>query len=477
MMIGHSFEKFVERSNYIRGTDFPNENFEYLISAATITDADARYFEKRTNSYFGRLKYNYDNRYLLTFTARYDGSSKFGPNNRYGFFPAVSLGWRISEEAFFDVGAISDFKLRASYGLTGNDGIPAFSYQALYTGGANYNAEPGIRPSQLPNPDLKWETTSQLNFGLDLGFLKDRILFNADVYAKQTTDLLLDRAISGTSGYTFITANIGELRNMGIELGITTENIRSEKFSWQSMLNWSMNKNEITKLYNGQPILDVGRGNNSFIEGEPLSVFYGYESLGVDPSTGDIVFKDLDGNGEITSADRTIIGDPNPDFIGGFNNVLNYGQFTLSFFLQFSYGNDIFNGSRIYIESLKGEDNQLQVVEERWRQPGDRTTIPRATMTDPNNNNRESSRFVEDGSYLRFKEVSLSYTFKKELLDRWGMTNLKLYVTSRNLLTFTGYSGMDPEVNYAGDDILRMGTDFFTYPQARSFIFGISVGI
>jgi TonB-linked SusC/RagA family outer membrane protein len=476
-MIGHSFEKFVERSNYIRGTDFPNENFEYLVSAANITDAENRYFEKRTNSFFGRFKYNYDNRYLFAFTARYDGSSKFGPNNKYGFFPAFSVAWRISEEAFFKVNAISDFKIRASYGLTGNDGIPAFSYLGLYTAGANYNNEPGIRPSQLPNPDLKWESTSQLNFGLDMGFLKDRITFNADVYAKKTTDLLLDRPISATSGYTFITANIGELQNMGIEFGITTENIKKDRFSWRSTLNYSMNKNKVTKLYNGQPLLDIGRGNNSVIEGEPLGVFYGYVSQGVDPSTGDIVFQDIDGDGEITSADRTVIGDPNPDFIGGFNNILNYGQFSLTFFMQFSYGNDIFNGSRIYIESLKGEDNQLKIVEERWKQPGDRTTIPRATITDPNNNNRESSRFVENGSYLRFKEVSLSYNFTKTMTDRLRLQSLKVYVTARNLFTFTNYSGMDPEVNYAGDDILRLGTDFFTYPQARSIIFGISLGI
>lgn len=477
VMFGHSFEKFVERSDYIRGTDFPNENFEYLVSAATITDAEARYFEKRTNSLYGRLKYNFRNKYLFAFTARYDGSSKFGPNNKYGFFPAASFAWRISEEDFFDVEAITDFKFRVSYGLTGNDGIPAFSYQSLYTGGSNYNGEPGIRPSQLPNPDLKWETTSQLNFGLDMGFINDRIVVNADVYAKKTKDLLLDRPISGTSGYTFITANIGELQNMGVELGLTTDNLRREKFNWKSMLNFSINRNKVTKLYNGQPILDIGRGNNSLIEGQPISIFYGYVSRGVDPSTGDIVFEDLDGNGEINSSDRTVIGDPNPDFIGGFNNILSYGQFTFTFFLQYSYGNDIFNGSRIYIESLKGEDNQLKEVNDRWQNPGDRTTIPRATLTDPNNNNRESSRFVENGSYLRFKEVTLSYSFSREMLDRLHLSKLKLYITSRNLFTFTQYSGMDPEVNYAGDDILRMGTDFFTYPQARSFVFGINLGI
>ncbi|MEZ5198981.1 MAG: TonB-dependent receptor [Bacteroidales bacterium] len=476
-MLGYSFEKFVERSNFIRGTDFPNENFQYLVSAANITDASSSYYEQRTNSFFGRFKYNYNNRYLFAFTARYDGSSKFGPNNKYGLFPAASVAWRISEEAFFNVDAISDFKFRASYGLTGNDGIPSFSYMGLYTGSANYNNEPGIRPSQLPNPDLKWESTSQLNFGLDMAFLKDRIIFNTDVYAKKTKDLLLDRPISGTSGFTYITANIGELQNMGFELGLTTDNIKKSHFNWKSVLNYSMNRNKVTKLYNGQPLLDIGRGNNSVIEGQPLGVFYGYESLGVDPSTGDIVFKDINGDGEITSEDRDVIGDPNPDFIGGFNNILTYKQFTFTFFMQFTYGNDIFNGSRIYIESLKGEDNQLKIVDERWQQPGDRTNIPRATLTDPNNNNRESSRFIEDGSYLRFKEVSLSYTFAKHLTDKLHIASLKVYFTSRNLFTFTNYSGMDPEVNYAGDDILRLGTDFFTYPQARSFIFGISLGI
>ena len=189
------------------------------------------------------------------------------------------------------------------------------------------------------------------------------------------------------------------------------------------------------------------------------------------------MFEDVNGDGKITADDRTKIGDPNPDFYGGFSNIFTYKQLTLNIFLQYSYGNDIYNGTRVYIEALKGDDNQLTTILDRWQNPGDVTDIPRATMTDPNNNNRTSSRFIEDGSYLRIKEVVLSYSFSDPLVKKMKLQNFKVFVSAYNLFTFTGYSGMDPEVNYAGNDNLRLGTDFFTYPQARKFIFGISLGI
>ncbi len=478
-LAGYSFEIFQRRNSFIRGVDFPNESFEYLAEAGTITDAYARAVNRGMNSYFGQIRYNFDYRYILSATARYDGSTKFSENNRYGFFPAVSAAWRVSEEAFFQNlnTPVNELRIRTSFGVTGNDGIPDFAYLALYGGGSNYLGQSGIYPVALPNPDLKWETTYQYNLGIDFGMWDDRVEVSFDYYNNQTKDLLFSRPVSMTSGFFSITSNIGELENKGIELSLKTVNYETQDFMWTSSFNFSRNRNKILSLYKDQPLDNIGRGSNSVRVGQPLGVFYGFNSLGVDPSTGDIVFEDINGDGVIDANDRTIIGDPNPDFTGGFTNNLSYGNFDLSVFLQFSYGNDIFNGTRIFIESMKGNDNQTTAVLDRWLEPGDETAIPRATGRDPNNNNRVSSRFIEDGSFLRVKNVSLSYNFDRRLVERAGMRSARVFVTAQNLFTFTNYSGMDPEVNYAGPANLILGTDFFTYPQARTISFGINLGL
>lgn len=478
-LVGYTFEQYQRRNQYIRGVDFPNEYFEYLNEAGTITDADARALNRGLNSYFGQVKYNYDFKYIFSASARYDGSSRFGDNYKYGFFPAASLAWRISEEDFFKNlnTPINEAKLRGGYGVTGNDGIPDFAYLALYGGGANYRGMSGIYPIALSNPDLKWETTYQYNVGVDIGLYDDRIELVFDYYNNYTKDLLFSRPISMTSGYYSITSNIGELENKGIEFSINTVIITNENFEWTSSFNISRNRNKVLSLYNDQPLDNLGRGSNSVRIGEPIGVFYGYRSLGVDPSTGDIVFDDINDDGVINAEDRTIIGDPNPDFFGGFTNAFSYKNISLNIFLQYSYGNDIFNGTRIYIESMKGSDNQTTAVLDRWTEPGDETSIPRATENDPNNNNRISSRFIEDGSYLRIKNVTLSYNIDKKYLDRVGVRNVRIYFTGQNLWTFTNYSGMDPEVNYAGPADVVMGTDFFTHPQVRAFSVGINLGL
>lgn len=475
MMLGYSFERYQRRSTYMRGQDFPSEKFQYITSAASITEASANALNRGLNSWFGQVRYNYAYKYLITLSARADGSSKFGENNRYGFFPSLSLAWRVSEEAFFsNFQSVSDLKLRVSYGLTGNDGIPDFSSIGLFSGGANYGGAPGLYPAQLPNPDLKWEQTAQFNAGLDLGLWKNRLVLTLDAYHKNTTDLLLSKPIPGSSGFTSITSNVGEMENMGFELSLTTDNLRGA-LSWFTTLNFSMNKNRVTRLYNDQPIDNIGRGGNRIEVGEPLGIFYNWHSLGVDPTTGDLVFEDVNGDGVITTEDRVKIGNPHPDFIGGLNNELKYKNLSLSVFLQFSYGNDIFNGTRRYIESMKGADNQTIAILERWQAPGDETTMPRASISDPNANDRMSSRFIEDGSYLRVKHLRLAYDLKT-LPESFGeFTKVEFYLAAQNLLTLTSYTGMDPEVNYAGQDNVRMGTDFFTYPQARTIMLGINV--
>lgn len=480
-LAGYSFEMFKRRNQYAEGIDFPGAYFQYLLDAGTIRLAEARATDRGINSYFGQLKYNYDYKYIISLSGRFDGSSKFGTNNRYGFFPAASLAWRLSEVAFFqDMNLpVNEFRLRTSYGLTGNDGIPDFAFMDLYSGRANYLSRPGIAPSGMSNNLLKWETTTQFNIGADIEFFKERIALAFDYYYNVTSDLLFNRPISLTSGFGSITTNIGELENKGLELSLNTVNIKTSIFQWESKFNLSHNKNEIVSLYKDQNLLDLDRYSPSaVIVGQPMSVFFGFRSLGVDPSTGDLVFDDVDGNSVINSNDRVVIGDPNPLFTGGFLNSLTYGQFDLSFFIQFSYGNDIFNATRIFTEAMTfADENQSVAILRRWQNLGDITDIPRADADNINSNNRISSRFVEDGSYARLKNLTLSYLMDKRLIERIGARSARIYVSGANLFTITNYSGMDPEVNYRGDSNLLRATDFFTYPQARTYTIGINLGL
>ena len=469
-LAGYSFEKYASRNTYIDGVDFPNENFQYIASAGTIRSASASALNRGLNSYFGQFKYNYIYKYIFALTMRTDGSSKFGENNRYGYFPAASLAWRVSEESFLKSSkVISDLKLRGSYGMTGNDGIGDFASLGLYGGGYNYGGQSGTAPIQLPNPDLKWETTVQTGFGFDLGLLKDRITLNVDFYFNNTKDLLLARPIPPSTGFTSITSNIGTLENKGVELVLNTVNIDRE-FKWTSSLNFSANRNKVTSLYEDQPIDDMGRGGNRVQVGEPIGIFYGYRCLGVDPTTGNLVYDDINKDGQITADDRTKTGDPNPDFMYGFTNVFSYKSFELSVFLQGTYGNDIYNGTMLYLGNLTAEDNQITKMLNRWKKPGDITDVPRV------GDQLTSSRFIEDGSFLRIKNVTLAYNFKKSQLEKVKIKSAKVFASIQNLYTFTEYSGMDPEVNYYGASNVILGTDFFTYPQSRTLLFGLNLG-
>jgi len=469
-MAGLSFEKYARRTTYIEGTTFPNEDFQYITSAATIRAASATALDRGMTSYFGQFKYNYMYKYIFTLTARADGSSKFGENNSFGYFPAASFAWRLTEEPFMkSVPAISELKIRTSIGLTGNDGISDFASLGLYDGGYNYNQQSGIAPTQLPNPDLKWETTRQIGLGFDLGLFRDRISLIADAYYNKTSDLLLARPLPLSSGFSSITSNIGEMENKGIEFVLNTENLQGA-FTWTTSFNFSANRNKVLKMYNGQPITDLGRGNNWVMEGEPIGVFVGYKFLGVDPTTGKEVYEDLNDDGVITTDDREITGDPNPDFTLGLTNTFGYKGFDFSFFLHSIYGNDVFNGTRIYIEGPTDLDNQTTNSLRRWLKPGDVTDIPNI------GDGLKSSRFIEHGSFLRIKNATLGYTLPKDLLKKLWLKSARIYVSGQNLYTFTTYSGMDPEVNYYATDNVIMGTDFFTYPQSRTLLVGLNIG-
>ncbi|NVO19838.1 MAG: TonB-dependent receptor [Bacteroidetes bacterium] len=469
-LVGYSTEKYAKRNTYIEAIDFPNENLQYINSAGTIRLASTSAVDRGINSYFGQFKYNYRYKYILTLTARADGSSKFGKNNRYGYFPSVSVAWRASEENFIkNISWISDMKLRATYGMTGNDEIGDFSSLGLYGGGYNYGGMSGITPIQLPNPDLKWESTIQRGLGFDFGAFKDRINLTLDLYYNKTNDILLPRPIPASSGFTSITTNIGNLENKGFEATLNTINF-DKKFKWTTSLNFAANRNKVLKLYNGQPIADYGRGGNWVVEGQPIGVFYGYKCLGVDPTTGNLVYEDINHDGQLNSDDLTKTGDPNPDFTAGLTNTFSFFNFELSVFLYSSVGNDIFNGTWIYLQSGTGEDNQTTEMIHRWKKPGDITDMPRAGDT------YKSSRFIENGSFLRIKNVTLSYSLPSKPTKWLHMKSLKFYLSGQNLFTFTTYTGMDPEVNYYSNDNVILGTDFFTYPQSRTITAGLNVG-
>lgn len=476
VLLGYSFEKYQMRNIYIRGQDYASADLQYLNSAVTFVGPSAAASDRGLRSFFAKANYNFDEKYLVGLSGRIDASSNFGDNYKNGFFPSMSLGWRLSEESFIqdNIEQLSQLKIRASYGLLGNDAAPDFQYAAYY-GTSNYNGQPSIYASNMPNPNLKWESTVQFDIGVDAGLFNDKITLTADYYHKRTTDLLLARPIPRSSGFGSVQENIGEMENKGVEVTIGATHDFGP-LRWNTSLNISANRNKVTKLYNNQPIDDIGRGGNRVMEGQPIGIFYSFKSLGVDPSTGDMVYADTNHDGEITTDDRTIVGNPHPDFIGGFTNTFSYEGFDLSVFLQFSYGNDVFNGSRLFLESLQGGDNQTTAVLRRWKQPGDITDVPRATL-DPvaADNKRVSSRFIEDGSYMRIKNITLGYTFNKELLERIHVSSLRLYVSAQNLFTFTRYTGLDPEVNYAGNDTRQMGTDFFTFPQARALTVGLNL--
>jgi TonB-linked SusC/RagA family outer membrane protein len=470
---GYEIDKEQLSSTYMRGELFASEELEYIESSVEKVSADAYFRESALNSAFGRLKYNFKNRYIFTLNARYDGSSRFSNKYKYGFFPSGDIAWRISDENFFNIKLVSDLKIRTSYGVTGNDKIPDFLYLAQF-GASEYAGSPAILPLNIPVNSLKWETTKQFDIGVDLSLFKDRISLNFDYYQKKTEDLLLEKPIPLSSGFDAVISNIGKLENKGYEISLNSINI-NKGLVWESELNISFNNNKVTQLYNNQPIDAIGRGFQRIEVGEPIGIFYGYNSLGVDPSTGDLVFEDLNNDGIIDVNDKKKIGSPHALFQGGFTNNLSYQNFDLLLFLQFSYGNDVFNGTRRYIEAMKDSDNQTASTLNRWEEPGDITDIPRATNTDPNENNRVSSRYIEDGSYLKIKSIKLNYNFEQKITQKVNIEKLSVFLLIQNLYTFTNYSGMDPEVNYAGTDGIRSGVEFFTYPPAKIFSAGLSI--
>ena len=481
--LGMSYQKFNTDFTSVFGEDFPVDALQKLASAGRITGGSSSLNESAIVSYFGRANYKFNNKYLFSVSGRVDGSSKFGRENQYGFFPAVSAGWILSEEDFLASSDVLSFlKLRASYGFTGNDnGFGNFAQLGLY-GASKYNNQSGLVPTQLANPELKWEKSEQTDIGLDFGLFNNRLSGEIDYYIRNTTDLIYNVPVPGTSGFGTQTVNVGSMQNKGVEFVLNSTNIRSRDFTWSTNLNLSKNKNKITKLDGEQTLIpgNDGRFMNSLIVGESIGVFYGPKFAGADPNNGDALYYMEDGKtttNDYNEAGNFVVGDPNPDWIGGFNNSFNYKGIELSVLFQGVWGNQIMNGAGGFMSaSFDWFDNQTKDQLRRWQKPGDVTDVPQLRLG-YGNGIGASSRYIEDGDYIRLKNITLAYNIPTSLLNKIKLRSARLYVTGINLATFTDYTGWDPEVNTdyrAGNR--NQGSDFYAAPQIKSVTFGLNLG-
>lgn len=485
-------------------------------------------------SFFGRAFYSYDDRYLATFTLRRDGSSKFAENNRWGWFPSAALAWKVSNESFLkDHEVINGLKLRLGWGATGNQNVADWAYMAVLNSWAT-NWGTGMLNGNTPNPDLKWETTYSTNLGLDISLFKNRIELIADVYLKRTKDLLLQiplPAYLGSSGYGSASnpwANIGELENKGIELTLNTVNIDTGKFSWRSNLIFSLNRNKVVSMDTESSVinknLQIGSDDKVVTRtavGRSIGQFYGYKVIGrfekatdfyykdnegnvkqvaipkgssiAESGTwiGDYIFEDRNGDGVITDDDCTYIGNPNPKFTFGIGNTFSWKGFDLTVFLSGSYGNDVLNYARRWLENPRENTNLLRsalnyaVVEKidpngpddfrNLHVTGGDSKMHRLSASSTNENNRLSDRYIEDGSYLRIQNISLGYTFPKRWIQKLSLQNVKVYANLQNVYTWTKYNGYDPEVGSMYGDALMNGLDYGRYPSPRIYTFGLNV--
>ncbi len=468
------------------GEAMPSDAYKKLGSSAIKSAVSSGESKFTFLSYFARANYKFRDRYLLALSGRFDASSRFGRDNRWGFFPAVSAGWILSEENFLkNSKTISFLKLKGSYGLTGNAEIGNYASLGLFSGDGAYGSIPGQRPTQIANPQLKWEKTSSVDVGFEIGFLNNRLSAEVDLYARYTRDLLLNRPVPSTTGFTTQLFNIGKLENRGIEFTINSDNIVSKDFRWSTSVNFGLNRNKITNMGG----LEVGTANeNRAREGEPLGVFVAREFAGADPNTGDALYvkniKKSDGTldksttTDYNEAQEVVIGNPNPKFIYGMRNTFTYKTFDLEVLLQGVQGNDIYLSGGIYMSNnASWYDNQTTDQLNAWKKPGDITMVPEARLGF-NNGANSSSRYLTKGSYLRVKAVTLGYNLPKTLLSKLKVSTARFYVRAQNLFTITKYKGWDPEVNadYQATNV-NQGVDFYSAPHARTLIFGINIGL
>ncbi|MBL7779688.1 MAG: TonB-dependent receptor [Saprospiraceae bacterium] len=533
-MVGQEAQKSTWQGSLVTKKNFSSNDIPVLSEGDDVTSRTSGWKDAAAiASYFGRFNYSLFDRYLLTFTMRADGSSKFGPENRWGYFPSAAIAWRLGDEAFMR-SLNTNLKIRLGYGEVGNQAIANYLYGASLQA-INSPFGTAYRLEKISNPKLKWEATKQMNAGVDLSLVKGRIDLSFDLYNKQTTDMLLQLSVPsylGGTGWQDIRApfgNVGKMENKGFDLALHTRNIEGKKFKWGTDLTFSRNRNKVKELDDANRI--YWRNLYWYSEfqtatrtqaGAPLGQFYGYVTEGLftskedilahavqvnDPNNdgknlvdkragvwiGDIKFKDLNGDGVINTDDQTIIGDPNPNFTFGLNNSLSYGPFDLVVYLTGSYGSDILNYSRVQIEGMTNVyANQAATVFDRAQyslrdpngsdldannvtlaNPG--TDIPRPTTTDNNRNTRMSDRFIEDGSYLRVQNIRLGYRLPTTFTKKYRVESLRLYVNAQNVYTFTKYTGYDPEIGAFNQDPLLQNVDMGRYPTPRVYTFGVDV--
>ncbi|WP_241738187.1 SusC/RagA family TonB-linked outer membrane protein [Hymenobacter polaris] len=490
--LGTSYEGSNQAGNSVTGTQFPSDAYRTISSAGAITAGSSYRSPYALVSYFLRGSYAFAGKYLLGVSGRIDGSSRFGVNRRYGVFPAASAGWLISEEDFLKNNqALSLLKIRASIGKTGNQNFSNFPSRNLF-GGASYVGVPGQAPVQLGNDYLGWESTVQYDAGLEFGFLNNRITGEVDVYRKNTTGLLLNQPVPGTSGFSNLAANVGSLRNQGIEFTLTTRNFVGD-FTWTTSANAAINRNLIQNLA-GPDIL--GSYLNRAQAGQPLGEFIGPEYAGVDPANGNALYylntTNTDGSlnrgttTDINLAAYVPIGNPNPTWTGGITNTFTYKGFDLNVTLVGVFGNQIYDGGAQYYSTgfNNGPDNQTRDQLNRWQKPGDITNVPKV-IYGGGNGIGASSRFVQNGDYGRLRSVVLGYNLPSEFVKRGFLQSARIFVQGYNLLTFTKYTGWDPEVStdyLTGGGVsqtqgnINQGVTFYTAPQARTYTVGINIG-
>lgn len=475
-------------------SDFPTDQVTY-IAAGQVTSGTNYISQWSMASWFARFNYAFEGKYLLTATVRQDGSSRFGSNNKWGTFPSVALGYRLSEEPFMkNIKAINNLKIRASYGISGNNLISNYASQGLLSvtrNVSNGQVISGITPSSLANDNLTWEQSVQTDLGIDLSLFQNRISFTADVYKSLKKNLLLNVTLPAASGFSSSEQNVGELENRGIEFSFNTQNIVGKNFQWTSNFNISANRNKVLAL-NGSNVRISNSAYQITEVGLPISSFYLLHTTGVFQSEeeiekspiqspqvqpGDLKFKDVDGDGKITTADKEVVGSPWPDYIWGFDNNFTYKRFSLSVSINASHGNKVyFEGGEIELNDA-GVQNQLEMIADRWRSPSEpgNGKIPRAIRNDYAFTLSSTSRYLFDGSFVKIRDIHLSYTVPVAALSRVKLQSLSIYGDVSNAYTFTKYPSYDPEGSIGGDDVTQSGVDYFAYPNPRTYTVGIRI--
>ncbi len=479
------FGSYASSSKY---TDFYYQ-FNNLGAGATMNAPSSGANANGLNSYFTRINYTLLNKYLFTFTGRVDGSSKFGQDNQYAFFPSAAVAWKINEENFLkESESISNLKLRMSYGATGNSEIPA--YRAL-AGMGNYEIIQGgdrlvgVGTGRIANPTLKWERTEQVDLGLELGLFQNKLNFELDVYHRQVKDMLLDAPVPLSSGYSTIFRNVGSMKNDGIEFGVNVANIGNDVFSWSGLFNFSYNRNQVLKLIGGA---DIYSGATIIREGEPVGSFWGFQHLGTWSTAdeaeakkynmlpGDVRYQDINGDGVINDNDKTIIGRGIPDGYGTFSNTFKYKNLSLLIDLQYMFGNDVIDRSIHSAEDRQGIANSYKTVLNAWTESNQNTPIAQVRPINAYYTTNNDSHKVSDASFIRGRNLMLSYTLNPDVVSRMKLDRLRFFASVQNFFVITKYAGYDPEVSNSGS-AFDQGFGLYDYPRPRVFTLGLNIGL